>query len=75
MDGKIMQYGDTMGRDGESLALKLWRGSAVGGAPTVPSIGCWSTRKRNVSKSLQALLLSHLSGFAMMFNHGLIFQR
>jgi hypothetical protein len=35
MDGKIMRYGDTMGRDGESLALKLWRGSAVA-APTVP---------------------------------------
>lgn len=30
-----MRYGDTMGRDGESLALKLWRGSAVA-APTVP---------------------------------------
>jgi hypothetical protein len=34
MDGKIMRYGDTMGRDGESLALRLWRSSAVA-APTV----------------------------------------
>lgn len=32
MDGKIMRYGDTMGQGGESLALQLRRGSAVGGA-------------------------------------------
>lgn len=32
VDGRIMRHGDTMGRDGESLALELWRGSADGSA-------------------------------------------
>lgn len=65
-----MRYGDTMGRDGESLALKLWRGSAVA-APTVPKyrqLVYYETPDQYGNHFFQPL--SHSCSIVIMLNHG-----
>lgn len=75
MDGKIMRYGDTMGRDGESLAPKLWRSSAVGVAYSAKAQAAGLQRNAmSVNHFSPAVVIEPLIQFASMLKRGLLFS-
>lgn len=70
-----MRYGDTMGRDGESLALKLWRGSAVGVAYSAKAQAAGLQRNAMaVNHFSPAVIIELLIQFPSMLKRGLLFS-